>query len=218
MKYKGIVFDFNGTLFWDTKLHNEAWDIFLEKYGFYLTDEQKFRTMHGKNNKDILFELFGRDTSEDKIASLELEKETLYQNICLKIDMEMAPGVVDFLDFLKKSEIPFTIATASNKFNVDFYFKHLEISKWFDYDKVVYNDGTIKGKPNPEIYEKAISVIGLNPSHVVVFEDAIAGLQAASNANAGNIVIVNSNDDDYAGWEKYQIITDFNQVDRNMFL
>jgi len=30
MKYSGVIFDFNGTLYWDTPLHDLAFDIFLE--------------------------------------------------------------------------------------------------------------------------------------------------------------------------------------------
>jgi len=40
MKYTGVIFDFNGTLFWDTGLHNEAWQIFLDKYNLHLSDEK----------------------------------------------------------------------------------------------------------------------------------------------------------------------------------
>ncbi len=41
MQIKGVIFDFNGTLFWDTPLHNNAWDIFLEQHELYLSDSQK---------------------------------------------------------------------------------------------------------------------------------------------------------------------------------
>jgi beta-phosphoglucomutase-like phosphatase (HAD superfamily) len=39
MKFKGVVFDFNGTLLWDTKYHNQAFDLFLEQHNIVLTDE-----------------------------------------------------------------------------------------------------------------------------------------------------------------------------------
>lgn len=215
--YSGVVFDFNGTLYWDTKLHNLAWDEFLDKYGITLSDEDKFRTMHGKNNRDIFFTLFGGDLSDEKVEQFNQDKELLYQELCLQTSMQLAPGVESFFGFLKEKNIPFTIATASSKINVDFYFEHLGLSRWFNYDKVVYNNGQIKGKPDPEIYQIAMSVIGKNPAEVVVFEDAIAGLEAARNAKAGNIIIVDSNDDDYSGWEKHQIIHNFDEVGRSMF-
>lgn len=70
--------------------------------------------------------------------------------------MMLAPGAPDFLDFLQERKVPFTIATASDKENVDFYFEHLGIGKWFDYDRIVYNNGQIKGKPDPQIYRIAM--------------------------------------------------------------
>lgn len=217
-KYSGVIFDFNGTLYWDTKLHNIAWDEFLSKHNISLSDEDKFKKMHGKNNKDLFLDFFGQHLSGEQIEQYNIEKELLYQQLCLRTKMELAFGVSEFLDFLKAHNIPFTIATASSKINVDFYFEHLNLSKWFDYEKVIYNNGKIKSKPDPEIYQTAMKIIDKQPSQVLVFEDAIAGLQAAKNAQAGNIIAVNSNNDDYRDWKNYQIITSFDEVDRSLFV
>jgi len=217
MSFSGVIFDFNGTLFWDTKLHNKAWDIFLTRYGLYLSDEDKFKKMHGKNNRDLLISLFNESLTDEQIQKYILEKEGLYQELCLQTDMPLAPGATDFLNFLKENNIPFTIATASGKENVDFYFEHLPLTNWFEYDKIVYNNGKIKGKPDPQIYLMAMDIIGKSPKEVIVFEDAVAGLQSAKNASAGKIIVVNSNDDDYTGWEDCQIIKNFDEVDRSQF-
>lgn len=217
MHFSGVVFDFNGTLFWDTSLHNRAWDIFLTRHDLFLSDEEKFRWMHGKNNSDLLRSLFHNTLTETQIADFIMEKESLYQELCLETDMELAPGVADFLDFLQNNHIPFTIATASGRENLDFYFQYLPLTKWFEYDKVVYNNGKIKGKPDPQIYELAMEIIHKKPEEVIVFEDAIAGLQAAKNACAGKIIAVNSNDDDYSDWKDCQIIKSFDEVDRTQF-
>ena len=217
MSFSGVIFDFNGTLFWDTKLHNKAWDIFLTKHDLYLSDEDKFSKMHGKNNRDIFISIFGGQLSDHQIIDYTMEKELLYQELCLKTEMQLAPGVSDFLDFLKDKDIPFTIATASGRENLDFYFEHLPLTKWFDYDKVVYNNGKIKGKPDPQIYLTALSVINKKPEEVIIFEDAVAGLQAARNADAGKIIVVDSNDDDYGDWSDCQIIKSFDEVDRTQF-
>jgi len=217
MLFSGVIFDFNGTLFWDTKLHNEAWDIFLTRHHLYLSDEDKFRNMHGKNNRDLFIALFNKPLTEEEIQKYTLEKENLYQELCLRTDMPLAPGATDFLNFLKEKNIPFTIATASGKENLDFYFEHLPLTNWFEYDKVIYNNGKIKGKPDPQIYQLAMSVIDKKPREVIVFEDAVAGLQSARNADAGKIIIVNSNNDDYSDWKGYQIIKNFSEVDRALF-
>lgn len=217
MSFSGVIFDFNGTLFWDTKLHNKAWDIFLTKQDLYLSDDDKFSKMHGKNNRDIFISIFGGQLSDQQIIDYTMEKELLYQELCLNTDMQLAPGVTGFLDFLKDENIPFTIATASGKENLDFYFEHLPLSSWFEYDKVVYNNGKIKGKPDPQIYQTALSVINKKSGEVIIFEDAVAGLQAARNAGAGKIIVVDSNDDDYTDWADCQIIKSFDEVDRTQF-
>lgn len=217
MHFSGVVFDFNGTLFWDTGLHNRAWDIFLTRHDLFLSDEDKFRWMHGKNNSDLLQSLFHNTLTETQVSDYIMEKESLYQELCLETDMQLAPGVTDFLNFLKGNNIPFTIATASGKENLDFYFEHFPLAEWFEYDKVVYNNGKIKGKPDPQIYELAMEIIGKKPEEIIVFEDAIAGLQAAKNAKAGKIIAVNSNDDDYSEWKDCQIIKSFDEVDRTQF-
>jgi beta-phosphoglucomutase-like phosphatase (HAD superfamily) len=59
--------------------------------------------------------------------------------------------------------------------------------------------------------------IGKKPEEIIVFEDAIAGLQAAKNAKTGKIIAVNSNDDDYSDWKDCQIIKSFDEVDRTQF-
>ncbi len=218
MSYRGVVFDFNGTLFWDTNLHNRAWDTFFEKYHITMTDSEKFQKMHGKNNKDILNALFDRPLDEAEVQNLALEKELMYQELCLKTDMQLAPGVIEFLEFLKEHNIPYTIATASGIENLDFYFTQLNLSTWFDRDKVVYNNGKIKSKPDPEIYITAMNVIDRKPAETIVFEDAIAGLKSALNAVAGKIIIVDSYNDDYTGWEQYKKIRHYNKVDRQLFI
>ena len=69
MAVKGVIFDFNGTLFFDTQLHNQAWDIFLERYSLNLDDEEKDRKIHGKNNADILTNIFkiGRASCRERV-------------------------------------------------------------------------------------------------------------------------------------------------------
>lgn len=216
MKLKGVIFDFNGTLFWDTKLHNKAWDLFLDKVGIGLTDREKTEIIHGKNNKDILNKLFRKELSREDIEKFSTEKEKIYQAICLRQDMQLAPGAEEFLNFLGTNNIPSTIATASEVDNVNFYFDHLDLKSFFDRAKVIFDDGSLYSKPHPQIFQKAMKVLGIKESETLIFEDSIAGISAAENAGAGRIIIVNSNNGDYSRWD-YQQIKSFSEVDKNLF-
>jgi HAD superfamily hydrolase (TIGR01509 family) len=216
MRMKGVVFDFNGTLFWDTDLHNKAWDSFLENKRIILSDQEKNHIIHGKNNQDILRVLFKKSLSKKEIEKYISEKESIYQGMCLNANLQLAPGAIHFLDFLSSNAICFTIATASGPENVDFYFRYLCLDSYFDRSKVIFNDGTIRSKPRPEIFQKAMNIMGLSGIETVIFEDSFAGISAAENAGAGKIIIVNSHNEDYERWS-YQKIKNFNEVDKDLF-
>jgi HAD superfamily hydrolase (TIGR01509 family) len=216
LKYKAVIFDFNGTLFWDTLFHNSAWDIFLAKHNILLAENEKKIRIHGRTNHDILPDLFQKKLNDSEINAFIHEKETIYQQMVVKFNMELAPGAVDFFNFLKSKKIPFTIATASGKENVDFFFEYLKLKQWFDYEKVVFNDNSFPAKPAPDIYLKASEILKTSPENCVVFEDSEIGIQAAESAGIGKIIKVNSTYEQYAAY-KYQTISNFNEVDRNIF-
>jgi beta-phosphoglucomutase len=216
MAIKGIIFDFNGTLLWDTPIHNLAWDRFLHNYHISLTDQEKNEKIHGKNNRDILRGLFNREISDEELAKFIDEKESIYRKMIIEQDLDLAPGATDFFDQLKEKQIIFTIATASGIDNVRFYFERYQLSRWFDFGQVVYDDGTMRGKPNPDFFEKALQKLNLKPAECVVFEDSYAGIKAAENARAGKIVIVNSTGGDYSNFP-HQCIDHFGQFKLETF-
>jgi len=216
MRYRAVIFDFNGTLFWDTPLHDQAFDIFLKKHEIVLTDREKKEKIHGKTNNDIFKGLFERDLSVAEIHEYTMEKETTYQNISREKKLPLAPGAVDLIRFLRSSGVRYTIATSSGIENVEFYFSHLKLHELFDREKVVYNNGILRGKPHPDLFLEAIKVLAVAPEETVVFEDSISGIVSAGKAKIGKIVIVNSNNEDYGDWN-HDIITDFAMIDRSMF-
>lgn len=213
---KAVIFDFNGTLFWDTELHNRAWDIFLKGKGKFMSDKEKERSLHGKNNRDIMQYIFPVIATEE-IEQLVIEKESIYQRLVKDGNFTLAPGLTELLDFLKENKVLYTIATASGKFNVDFYFSHLKIGDYFDIREVIYDNGKIKGKPSPDMYVQAMATLHAKPENTIVFEDSYMGIEAAERAGASQIIIVDSNNQSY---EKYNhsVITHFSEVDRSIFL
>jgi len=216
MVIKGIVFDFNGTLFWDTKYHNTAWNTFLDQHGIALSDVEKHNKLHGKNNKNILQNVFSEQLTERMITNYINEKESIYRDICVQMGMELAPGAVKFIEFLCVRDIPYTIATASGYDNVCFFFDMLKLGDYFSFSRVVYDDGSFPGKPNPKMFQKAIGLLNIYEYEALIFEDSIAGIHAAENAKVGKIIIVNSNDENYDQFD-YQKITNFSEVDLKIF-
>jgi len=215
-KIKAVIFDFNGTLFWDTKLHDDAWDMFLLTKGVQLSKQEKQTKIHGRHNEDILNNIFPGKLSKNDIEVYSIEKERIYREICVKTDMQLIDGAEAFFGFLQSINILFTIATGSEKVNVDFYFEHFKLSRYFDYSKVVYNNGKVRSKPHPEIFELALNKLNVKNSETLIFEDSEPGITAAKRAGAGEIIIVDSNNNDLSKWD-YQKIKSFRELDFLIF-
>jgi HAD superfamily hydrolase (TIGR01509 family) len=193
MHYKGIIFDFNGTLFLDSPLHEEAWIAMAAKMRAKPLTVEEFQIHgHGRTNKTIIAYLMGREPNNEEMQVFVEEKEAMYRKMCLKHPEAfiLAPGVIPFLNEVKAAEIPLTIATGSYAPNVDFYFEHLALGQWFTRERVVLDDGTYPGKPAPDIWHLAAKKLGILSSECVVFEDSYSGLKAAYDAGIGKIIAV----------------------------
>jgi HAD superfamily hydrolase (TIGR01509 family) len=107
-------------------------------------------------------------------------------------DFRLSPGAIELFEALQRRRIKFTIATASGYDNLQFFIKHLDLGQWFELDTIIYDDGTLQGKPNPDIYLKAAKNIHCNPVDCVVVEDSISGIQSAQQARIGCVVGIES--------------------------
>lgn len=193
MNMKGIIFDFNGTLFWDSEIQENAWKTFGKKIvGRDITDEEFKTYFHGRTNKDTLEYLTGKELTKEEVDELAQQKESIYRELCKSNPekFKLAPGVKEYLNYLKEKKVPITIATASEINNVKFFINELGLERWFNIEKIIYDDGTFKGKPAPDIYLKAAEKIGIKPQNCIVFEDAISGVKAAKSAGISTIIAV----------------------------
>lgn len=146
--------------------------------------------VHGRDNRHTLQYLAGRPISGRELEQLTQQKEAIYRQLCLDQgkNFKLSPGAMELLDFLAVHHIRRTIATASEKSNLDFFVEHFHLDRWFKIEQIVYDDGTRPGKPAPDIYLQAASNLGLDPASCVVIEDSRSGIQAAHNAGIGRII------------------------------
>jgi len=189
--FSGLIFDFNGVLFWDDLLQRKSWRKFTAQLrDAPLTDEEIETHVHGRNGKHTMQYLLGHTISQARADELTEAKEFIYRQMCLALDgdFRLSPGAVNLLDILVERQIPHTIATASDKNNVDFFVEHLELGRWFEIDKIVYDNGQIAGKPAPDLYLKAAKNLNLTPEKCVVVEDSHSGIQAAHKAGVGHLI------------------------------
>lgn len=216
MAEKGVIFDFNGTLFWDTAYQESSWDEYLLTKNIVFSDREKQEYIHGRNGRDTFEYIFKRSITDEEIEELTEEKEIIYRQKCLSNIMEFAPGAISFIEYLMANEIKMAIATASGKKNVDFFIEHFDLLRYFREDHIIYNDGKARGKPFPDLFNNAIRVLGIAREQITIFEDSTSGIDAANNAGVGNIVIVNSANKNVAQYN-HQVIRHFDEVEREKF-
>lgn len=216
---KGLLFDFNGTMFFDSPKHKDAWDVFSKKYrGIPISDEEMDH-MHGQTNKDIIRILLG-DMSDEESKKLSEDKEALYRSICKeqKDSFHLAPGLPQLLDELKKRKIPMTICSASIKANIDFFVASFHLDTWFDVDNIVYDDGLHDNKI--AMFHDGAQRIQVPIEHCMVIEDSLSGIEFARQCHVARIVAITTPDrtEEYKklpGVDK--IIYDFDDFDLSFF-
>ena len=190
---RGILFDFNGTLFFDTELHIKAFETVFPIYGKPKpTREFIISNILGRTNERIYKDNFDANASAEDCAEFNRRKVGIYFDLCLS-DREifrLVDGTAEMLDYLKDAGIPYTIATGSDKGEVDFFFEHLGLGRWFSEEKMVYTDGSFSGKPAPDCYLLAAERIGVPACECIVFEDGTSGITAAKRAGAAGIIAV----------------------------
>jgi len=221
--YSGVVFDFNGTLIWDNLFHEDAWIAFSKELGRPVDRTGYYRTIHGKTTRAIIEMLLGHEVSARQVAELSREKERIYREICRQNPQRfvLAPGVKDLLDELKVLRVPMTIATASEIENVEFFFDYFSLALWFEADRIVYDDGHIRNKPEPDIYLKAAANLGFPPQELVCVEDSFYGVRAAVAAGFGSIIVTGEDTGQHARLREHggvdRFIDDFAMIDRSLF-
>lgn len=199
-KFKGAIFDLNGTLFFDSDKHQKAWKKFSEDVrGFPFTNEETDRYVLGRTNKAILEYLLERDIPVDVLQYFVVKKENYYKHLCLqdKRNLKLVDGAIELFNFLLGKDIKMTIATSSEITNLRFFNEQFKLEQWFDMDKIIYDDYKINGKPAPDMFLAACDKLGLIPEECVVFEDSESGIAAARIARMGKIIIIDP-DPDYS--------------------
>ena len=183
---KAVIFDLDGTLLDNNSFHRKTWEAYLKNLGKQISEVEFNKHLNGRTNKDVVEYIYGRKMSEEESTKYTLEKEALYRKIYQPF-IKPVPGLIDFLEILYNENTPMAIATSGIQPNIDFMFEHVPIKKYF---KTVVNSSHItNGKPDPEIYLKAASLLNVLPKNCLVFEDAVVGILSAKAAGMKVIAV-----------------------------
>ena len=181
-----VIFDLDGVIVDSNWAHQQTIQMLCRRYGLDVSETELKTCVFGRRNSEWILEVFGNDLKPAEVNRLSEEKEALFRGVFAP-RMVLLPGLQPFLDLLSSHGIPMAIATSAPAANVDFVLSRAQLADRF---AVILDETSIcSGKPDPEIYLRAASRLGLPSTRCVVFEDSLAGIAAARRAG-GKVVAV----------------------------
>jgi len=172
---KAAIWDVDGTLVDTAELHFKAWQDICREHGRDFTRDD-FAATFGQRNPEIIHILFGDRFDAEEIAALGDRKEVLYRQAAGE-GVVLLPGVRKLVEDLHTAGFSQAIGSSAPHANLELILRLTGIERFFG--AVVGSEDTQRGKPDPQVFLVAAQRLGVAPAHCVVFEDAVAGVQAA---------------------------------------
>ena len=188
MGKKGFIFDLDGVIVDTAGFHYLAWRNLAHELGFEFTEKQneRFKGVSRVRSLEILLEIGDvKATQEQKESWLVSKNEEYLSYISKMTSDDILPGVLKVLDYLQEKQIPMALGSASK--NAQPILKRVGL---FDrFDSIVDGNHVTKAKPDPEVFTIGADALGVAYTDAVVFEDSIAGIQAANRVDMVSIGI-----------------------------
>lgn len=188
---KGVIFDMDGVLVDSEPLYHEFEYNFFRKLGADITREYLAKyvgTSMTKTIEGICTEYNLKVSSKDDIfKEFSDNAKSIYTT---NPGLKLFDGVMDWLNFFSRKNIPMIVASSTYKEKVEICLKRFKIYEYFiDY---IGGDEVINPKPDAEIFSKACSMLKLKPHDCLVIEDSENGIKAAKAAGCYTIGFLNN--------------------------
>ncbi|WNS46487.1 beta-phosphoglucomutase [Paenibacillus sp. MMS20-IR301] len=182
------LFDLDGVLVDTARYHYIAWRELAGELGFEFTeqDNERLKGVSRAASLNILLEIGGIELAEDEKARLAEQKNSRYVEYIAKMDSsEILPGALDFLKECREAGIKVALGSASK--NAMTILDNTGLTPWFD--AIIDGTHTSAAKPDPEVFLLGAQALHTAPENCVVFEDAEAGILAATRAGMRSVGI-----------------------------
>jgi len=178
---KAGIFDLDGVIVDTAKYHYLAWKETAQSLGFDFSekDNERLKGVSRMESLDILLEVGKIELSQVEKDNLAEQKNNLYKSYINKITpKEILPGAKEFIENVRLAGILTAIGSASK--NAMIILEKLNLVSLFDV--IIDGNKVEKPKPHPEVFLNAAKELNISPQNCIVFEDSVAGIEAAKVA------------------------------------
>lgn len=178
MRHKGLLFDLDGVIVDTAKYHYLAWKEIAKELGIDFTEEdnERLKGVSRIRSFEIILEIGGKTMSQEEIEEWCTKKNEVYLTYIRRLEEdEILPGVRKFLEDAKEKGYKISLGSASK--NSSLILERLHLMELFD--GIIDGTKTSKAKPDPEVFVLGAKELGFACEECIVFEDAVAGIEAA---------------------------------------
>jgi beta-phosphoglucomutase len=188
MNKKGFIFDLDGVLVDTAKYHYLAWKELANSLGIDFTEKEneQLKGVSRVRSLEKILSWGNKTLPQDEFTRLMATKNDEYLSYINKMnESELLPEVKDRLTFIKNKKQGIALGSASK--NARYIIEKVDVKDMFD--AVVDGTDVSKAKPDPEVFLIAAKLLNIEPENCIVFEDSVAGVQAANTAKMISIGI-----------------------------
>ncbi|MCD6040005.1 MAG: HAD-superfamily hydrolase [Gammaproteobacteria bacterium] len=199
MKFKAIIFDFDGVLFDSEKIHLQACNQVFKDLGFTISEDEYFQAYVGLSDNEM-FDLILKNKniklSSDQVKALRKRKIIAYKDyVTSQVSLDGVRGVKEFLEIHAKIIDHFAICSGATREEIEATLRKLEQGKLRIHFKHIISIDDIKlGKPSPEGYLLAANRLNVLPPYCLAIEDTPVGIAAAKAAGMTVVGIATSHE------------------------
>jgi beta-phosphoglucomutase family hydrolase len=207
---KAVIFDMDGVIVDSEPFHWEVNKSLFSALGINVSEEY-YRRFIGVSNTTMWTELkqtFGLALPVNELTDMQERGNIVFMRTNPVLPV---PGVLDFINKLRKAQLPLALASSSPYSMIDIVLSSLRLTESF---KVIVSGEDFKnGKPAPDIFLKTAMLLELTPQECLVIEDSMHGVHAAKAANMKCIGFANKNSGGQDLRQADVVISDFSTFD-----
>lgn len=182
---KAIITDFDGTLVFTKEANTKAYQEACKLCGHEFDADKYKNEAFGLRFNEMCDYVGIPQEIREKVKELKKKVYPKYFNY-LELNLPLFLTLIR----LHNEGVKTCIASTASKENLNNVLKYLDIEDIFDY--VITGEDVKHGKPDPEVYLKALEKCECNPEDAVIYEDSEVGFKAAEAANV-KYISVNQN-------------------------
>ena len=181
-----VIFDMDGTLIDTEKYYRICWPQALAAFGYHMTDEQalSMRSLGRPFAPVHLKEMFGDEIDYHQVRN---KRKELMEACLAREGIQLKPGAIELLTWLKEQGIRTAIATATDMERTNRYLEQLGLLQYFD--TIISATMVKEGKPSPDIYLYACEQLGRKPQDCIAVEDSPNGAISAYRAGCKVVMV-----------------------------